>query len=146
MKWVVDLPTQERLQLVGLVCRGRSSVRRVRRARMLLLTDEGKKDAAIAEHLHVTVATVRRVRWKYAREGLASALGEGYRPGAPRKLTSVHEEQLRSILRTPPPAGRKHWSLQSLAERLVESGAVESISSPTVHNTLRRLGLQPHIQ
>ena len=146
MKWVVDLPPTERLDLAGLVRRGRSPVRRVRRARVLLLADEGRKDTAIAEHLHIARSTVRGLRRKYVREGLASALGEGYRPGAPRKVTSAHESQLRSILQTPPPPGRERWSGVSLARRLVEVGAIESISPATVHYTLRRMGLQPHLQ
>ena len=37
-----------------------------------------------------------------------------------------------------PPEGKKRWSMQLLADRLVELGIVEEISDETVRRTLKR--------
>ena len=37
-----------------------------------------------------------------------------------------------------PPEGKKRWSMQLLADRLVELGIVEEISEETIRRTLKR--------
>ena len=37
-----------------------------------------------------------------------------------------------------PPEGKKRWSMQLLADRLVEVGMVEQISDETVRRTLKK--------
>jgi hypothetical protein len=37
-----------------------------------------------------------------------------------------------------PPEGKKRWSMQLLADRLVEVGVVEEISDETVRRTLKK--------
>ena len=42
-----------------------------------------------------------------------------------------------------PPEGREHWTMQLLADKLVELGVVESISDETVRRVLKKTTLNP---
>ncbi|MCB0214735.1 MAG: helix-turn-helix domain-containing protein, partial [Anaerolineae bacterium] len=75
----VKLSSEEREELNGLVNKGQSQARRARRARILLMADEGQenggwKDADIAQALGANVRTVERTRQKCVEEGLEAAL------------------------------------------------------------------------
>lgn len=81
-QYVVCLTPVERAALLELVWQGCHSIQRLRRAQVLLLADEGKTDAAIAQTLHMGIATIQRVRRQYAREGLAHTLGREFQAPA----------------------------------------------------------------
>jgi transposase len=53
---------------------GKAMARRIRRAHVLLLADEGLKDEQIARSLGTAVTTVERVRKRFVEEGLQAAL------------------------------------------------------------------------
>lgn len=84
-RFVVDLTEAERTQLLDLT-KGQVSVRKLNRAHILLLADEGRTDKVIAAALHVSTPTVERVRKRFVMGNLESALNESMRPGARRKL------------------------------------------------------------
>jgi transposase len=86
-KYVVDHTEEERQQLLQLIRKGKPGARKVARANILLLTDEDRTDAQVAEALHVGIATVGPIRKRFVEEGLASALTERPRPGQQPKLT-----------------------------------------------------------
>ena len=85
-KYIVDLVEHERDELEQLTTKGISGARKIRRARILLLADEGRIDKEIASFLGSAVSTVERVRKRFVEEGLEAALSERPRPGAARKL------------------------------------------------------------
>jgi hypothetical protein len=66
-KYPVTLSAQERKELEAFVSRGKRSAREITRARMLLLADEGKKDADIVQLLGVSRGTVHNVRKQYCQ-------------------------------------------------------------------------------
>jgi transposase len=137
-KYIVELTTEERAQLLELTSKGKSSARKVKRAQILLLADEGKTDEAIVEALHVGVATVERVRKRLVLEGLPAALHDRPRPGANCKLDAKAEAVLETLAQSEPPEGRKRWTMQLLADRLVELKVVESISGETVRRMVKK--------
>jgi len=139
--YVVDLTEEERTFLLDFISRGTQSARKLRRARTLLLADEGKTDREIAEALHTSTPTVQRTRRRFVEGGLARALNEDPRPGAGKKLDAKGEAVLETLARSEPPAGRKRWTLQLLADRLVELKVVDSISDETVRRELKKSGL-----
>lgn len=139
--YVVDLTEEERTFLLDFINRGTQSARKLRRARTLLLADEGKTDREIAEALHTSTPTVQRTRRRFVEGGLARALNEDPRPGAGKKLDAKGEAVLETLARSEPPAGRKRWTLQLLADRLVELKVVDSISDETVRRELKKSGL-----
>lgn len=139
--YVVDLTEEERTFLLDFINRGTQSARKLRRARTLLLADEGKTDREIAEALHTSTPTVQRTRRRFVEGGLARALNEDPRPGARKKLDAKGEAVLEALARSEPPEGRKRWTLQLLADRLVELKVVDSISDETVRRELKKSGL-----
>jgi len=137
-KYVVDLSEEEREQLEAIPAKGTSKARRLRRAHILLLADEGLLDREIARAINSAVTTVERTRKRFVEEGLEGALSERSRPGAMRKLDGHQEAYLVALACSDPPEGKKRWSTQLLADRLVEAGMVEQISDETVRRTLKK--------
>ena len=137
-KYVIKLTPEERSALTALTSRGKASVRRVKRALVLLAADDGDKDAEIAGTVRVGVRSVERIRRRFVEEGLDAALSERPRPGKARLLNGRQEVYLIALTGSTPPAGRAQWSMQLLADRLVELKVVESISDETVRRTLKR--------
>jgi hypothetical protein len=48
---------------------------------------------------------------------------------------------LETLARSKPPKGRKQWTMQLLADRLVELKVVDAISDETVRKACRKKGL-----
>ncbi len=140
--YVVDLTEEERTCLLALIKSGEHSARKLNRARILLLADEGKTDQEIAEALHTSTPTVQRTRQRFVEGNLEGALNERPRLGG-RKLKKLDERGeaiLETLARSEPPRGRKSWTLQLLADRLVELKVVDSISYETVRRELKKRG------
>lgn len=138
--YVVDLTEEERGILLELIGQGNPPARKVKRAHILLLADEGKTDDEIAEALHTSVPTVHRTRQRFVEGNLDRALNEDPRPGASKKLDEKGEALLEMLARSQPPTGQKHWTLQLLADRLVELKAVDTVSYETVRQELKKSG------
>ena len=137
-KYIVTLTEDERAQLVALTKRGKVSARRLTRAHLLLQADTGLADEAIAQALHIGTATVERIRKRFVEEGLEAALAERPRPGGQRKLDGKQEAFLMALACSTPPEGRTCWTMQLLAEKLVELRVVAAISDETVRRTLKK--------
>jgi len=136
--YVVDLSEEEKTKLKGLTNKGKTSARKLNRAHVLLLANEGETDKAIAKALGVGTSTVERIRKRFVEGGLEEALNERPRPGGKRKLTGKQEAYLLALASSDPPEGKKHWTMQLLADRLVELEVVDSVSDETVRRTLKR--------
>jgi transposase len=141
-KYVVDLTTEERSTLEQLVQRGKSSARKLTRARILLQAGEGLTDEEIGRALTVSIATVERPRQRFVEENL-EALKERPRPGGQRKLSGKQEAHLIAVACTPAPTGQPHWTLQLLADKVVELGFAKSIARETVRQVLKKTRSSP---
>jgi transposase len=139
--YIVDLSKEERTYLLDFIKSGTKSARKLNRARILLLADDGKTDAEIVEALHTGPATVQRIRKRFVEGNLERALNEDPRPGAQRKLDEKAESVLEMLAHSKPPDGRKRWTLQLLADRLVALRVVDSISQETVRQELKKSGI-----
>jgi len=136
--YVVELTPEERAELLGFVNRGNAPARRLTRARALLLADEGRTDVEIAEALYISRPTVERLRKRFVDEGLEWALKDRPRTGAPRRLSGRDEALLVATACSEAPEGRTRWTMQLLADRLVELEVVKSISDETVRRCLKK--------
>jgi transposase len=89
--------------------------------------------------LEVGRATVERVRKEFVEEGLEAAL-ERRKPRRlyPRKLDGDGEAHLVALMCQKPPEGRSRWTLQLLADRMVQLEYVDAISYQTVRRTLKK--------
>jgi len=137
-RYVVDLTPEERNALLAMVKRGPATARKLTRARVLLLADEGRTDEEITVALHASRPTVERVRKRFVDGGLEHALNDRSRSGAPRKLSGRDEAMLVALACSEPPEGRTSWTMQLLADRLVSIEAVERISDETVRRVLKK--------
>lgn len=88
--------------------------------------------------LKVGESTVHRTRQRCVEEGIELALKERPRQGRARKLEGKAEAFLVATACSDPPAGRESWTMQLLADRLVELNLVESLSDETVRRTLKK--------
>lgn len=131
----VKLNDEERQELERLVKTGHRSARVIRRAQTLLWIDQGKSDKEIAEWLTVTLSTVSNTRKKWVTEGTVE---DKPRPGRPPVLDGKQEALLVALTCSDAPDGVENWTMQLLADRLVELGTVETISDETVRLRLKK--------
>jgi transposase len=88
--------------------------------------------------LHIGTATVERTRKRFVEEGLEATLNERPRAGGRRKLEGKQEAFLIALACSAPPNERQCWTMQLLADKLVELQPVESITNETVRRTLNK--------
>lgn len=140
----VELTEPERAELLLLLRRGTAPARTIRRAHILLRASENAFDAEVAATLHTSVATVARTRQRFAAapaaERLRWALYDRPRPGAAPTLGPKQEAFLIALACSDAPVGRTYWTMQLLADRLVQLGVVRAISDETVRRTLKKTG------
>ena len=72
-RYIVTLTDEERAVLQERIHKGNGGVRKVNRAHMLLLADEGESDEAIAEALQISQSSIQRTRRRFVEEGLEEA-------------------------------------------------------------------------
>jgi len=144
-RYVVELTPEERQQLGQLVSSGKRSARTLTRSRILLKADQAQggpawPDDRIAEALGCGRRTVERVRQRLVEEGLEAALHHKpqARPSVAPKLDGAGEARLIALACSQPPDGRDGWTLQLLADKLVELRVVESVSYETVRRVLKK--------
>lgn len=137
-KYMVKLKEEQRSELLSMVNRGKQNARPIKRAQMLLLSDDGKTAAEIAEFAHTTKETVYNTRRKLILEGLNAALYDKPRPGAKRILNSKQEAHVIATACSQPPGDRARWTVRLLTDRIVELGIVDEISRETVRRTLKK--------
>ena len=144
-KYHVTLTEAERQELERLIRSGESSARTQTLARILLLTDENqkkkKRTEEIASVLMCSLPTITALRKKFMEDGLENALYDRPRPGAVPKITGEVEAQLTLLACSAPPEGRSRWTLQLLADKLVELKLVDSISDVAVMKRLKKMNL-----
>jgi transposase len=144
-KYRVALTVEERLELEQLVSAGKAAARKLTHARILLLADawlgEAYSEAEIVSALGTSPRTIERLRQRFVTEGLEAALE--HRPQPPRpdkvKIKGNVEQQLLELACSDPPRGRCHWTLQLLADELVVLGLVDTISTVTVWQALKKM-------
>jgi transposase len=143
-KYVVRLTIEERAMLGSLVADRRAAADKRLRARMLLKADVGVggpgwADEKIAEAFEVGVSTIHRLRQRLVEDGLEAALVR--KPRSQHrvpKLDGEKEARLVALACSDPPQGRGRWTLQLLADKLVELHVVDSISDETVRLRLKK--------
>lgn len=138
IKYIVDLSADERSELLQLIGRGKPSARKVVRARILLKADEGFSDAQIVAALDTSRPTVERTRKRFVEGNLEFALNERARPKRVGKLDGRAHALLVATACSTPPEGYARWTMQLLADRLVELKVVDSLSDETVRLALKK--------
>ena len=143
----VKLTNEERLELKEIISKGKAAAHKQNHARILLLSDENssdgsKKDKEIVSALDTSIRSVERVRQRFVEEGLESAINPKpqtkYRS---KNLDGSGEAFLVATACSKAPEGQADWTLQLLADRLVECNITDSISVETIRRTLKKTNL-----
>jgi len=146
-KYKITLTPEERKELGIIIRKGRASARKRIHAEILLRADEaegqnGWKDADVAEAYGVSLRTVERIRERFVTEGFAAALQpKAEQKNRAHKFDGEKEAKLIMLACGKPPKGRTRWTLQLLADSMVELKYMESISHQGVKNVLKKTNL-----
>jgi transposase len=143
VRYRVELSETEQEELKEMSGGGKQSVRRLKRAQILLASDAGESEEAIARTLRVGISTVYRTRRRFVEGNLQGALSEEPRAGAARKLSGKEEALLIATACSKAPAGCARWTLQLLAGRMVELTDHTGLSRETIRRRLHENELKP---
>lgn len=147
--YLVELTEEERQHLENLTSSGMLPARTMKRAQILLKSDNGPQGShwtyeQVRQAFDVTQVTIAHVRKSYAEEGLQAAL---YRKPPKREykrsLDGEGEAHLVALACSEPPAGYQRWSLRLLRDRFVRLGHVEAISHETIRAVLKKTSSNP---
>ncbi len=141
-KLIVCLSESQRSELEALCRRQSVGASKLRRARILLLSDTGhadgrRRDWEIAEAVDISERQVVRIRQQFVREG-ESVLDRQPRPSVPGKLDGKGEATLVRLCCSKAPEGRDHWTLQLLCDELSRLKVVDSVCPETVRKVLKK--------
>ena len=138
-KYPVVLSEQESEQLSEILKRGDHTRRERQRAQMLLWSAAGKQDIEIAALAGVNVLTVAHTRERWSQE---KRIADAPKAGRHKKLDGKQEAFVVALACSAAPEGRESWTLQLLADKLVELRVVdEPVSYETVRTTLKKTNL-----
>ena len=146
-KYIVELSSEERLQLEELVSKGKSLARRIEHARILLKADQGEHgpgwtDERIAQAYDVSPLTVVRIRQRLVEHGLEDALARRqHEQPLRRKLDGAAEAKVIALACSPPPQGRRRWTVRLLADKIVELEIADAVGRETLRKTLKKMSL-----
>jgi transposase len=130
--------TDEQRMMLQRWARGRSTpARLVRRAKIVLLAAEGKRNIEIAAELELDRTIVNRWRRRFAQEGLAGIEKDAPRGGRPASQRARVAERIVRTTTQERPANATHWSTNSLARHL-------GVSPTMVWRVWQANGLKPH--
>src|SRR3954468_14472513 len=130
------LSEEERERLESLSHRARSQPALARRARVVLACAEGLDNKTVAQKLRCSLGMVGKWRSRFLKTRLEGLYDEP-RPGAPRKVTDDHVEQIIIQTLETTPRGQTHWSTRELAK-------ATGFSRMTISRVWRAFGMQPH--
>lgn len=140
-KYIVKLSEAERAELHTIIRTRSAKSQRVKRAYVLLAADENgakKTDEQINSDYQLSLRSIERLRQRYVLDGLQMALNGKKREVFSRTFDGRTEAHLVALRCSKPPQGRKHWTLQLLADRMVELRYVEHISYESVRQMLKK--------
>lgn len=136
----VALSSQETAELESLLSKGRHSVRKVKRAQVLLHLHRGQQHAAVAQVVGVSLATVYNVHGRFLTERLG-ALEEKPRTGQPRKVTPEVEAAVTRIACSQAPEGHARWTVSLINERIVQLG--HEVHDESIRQVLKKASSSP---
>ncbi len=132
----LNITSEEREQLDAIASSRSLPAALVRRAKIILLTDDGLSDREAARHLDVSQPTVSLWRRRF-RAGRISGLHDEIKPGRPRSQGDEQIAQLLNTVLSTQPEAETHWSVRTLAD-------ATGMSKSTVQRYLALFGIKPH--
>ena len=148
-RYPVHLSPEQLQELQHMIHTGRATAHQQMAARVLLKADESNEhpstSSQIAEALEISSRTVIRIKARFVQQGLARALSGTYPKERPlrRKVDGRVEAHLIALACGPAPQGHRRWTMQLLADRVVDLGFVDHISDETIRLALKKTNCVP---
>ncbi len=136
MNPALSLTTEERRVLSSLTRSRRAAASEVKRARLIIMLEEGLSWTAISERLPCTPDYISRWKTRFEKERLAGLYAR-HRGRAPAEDAAKLEARVLAWTQKAPSDGSTHWSTRKLAELL-------GISHMMVARIWAKHGLKPH--
>ena len=142
-KYIITLTEEESSILEVLLNTKKSTAPEVKRAYILLSADENGdkkwKDSRISETYLSSISTIERLRKTFIEEGFQIAIKGKKREVFKEKILDGEVEAHLIALRcSNPPTGYNKWTLQLLADKMIELNYVEQISHESVRQLLKK--------
>lgn len=141
----IILTDEERKELLTIARKQGAAAVKVQRAKALLAVDSAGEGPALtdleaAAGCGLSTRSIERLRARVCEVGPMGALERKPRdtPPVPAKVTGELEARMIQIACSDPPEGCVRWSMNMIAERLVELEVVQSLSGETVRTTLKK--------
>lgn len=141
-EYKIVLPLAEQAQIKEIINKGVSRTRTITRARILLLSHQGKTNKQICESLGIERSMSYDIRRKYVDGDLLNALNDKLRPGKARILTSTDEAMITAIACTKPRKGYVSWTIDLLTEEFNKKAKMH-VSRNTIWRVILRNHLKP---
>ena len=143
----VQLSEVEKDDLRSYVSKGTHSARAIRRARMLLMLNEGgKNQKQIAQDCSCSEGSVTNLLKRYTQcEGaVKDVLEEKPRSGQPTIINPELEAHITALACCGEgPHGRSSWTLELMADKMVNDGLAVHLSYETVRKVLKKASSSP---
>lgn len=131
-----EITAEQREELQRWLRRPKTSQALAFRARIVLASEGGANDMAVAAQLGTTRETVGKWRRRFLRRGCDGLLDEP-RPGAPRQIRDEDVERVLTMTLESIPEDATHWSSRSMARAC-------GLNQSAVSRIWRAFALQPH--
>jgi len=138
----IRLSRHRRRKLAALTRRATAPIREVRRARILLLAEQGHSNQGIAAQTGCDVATVRRTRRAWRARGMR-ALRDRPRSGRPLAYDLDVRLLIVATATSEPGDTASQWTHRAIAQHLHDTHGI-AISSSQVGRILAEADIKPH--
>ncbi len=128
---------KDRRRLEAIVRDPKSAQKHVWRARIILLSADGKGTHAIMSASGKSKVCVWRWQERFMEEGVDGLLRDKTRPPGKPPLSPERIAEIVRLTQTPPPHEATHWTLRAMAQRV-------GVAASTVHAIWQAHGLTPH--
>ncbi len=134
----MKVTVKQRKELESLVGRPSEAAGLVRRARVILLSDDGVPSKEIALRLSLSAEQVSRIRSRFRSEGIAGLMERKKAGRKDHAVPAATVEHIVQLAMSPPPPGRSRWTARLLAKEV-------GFTYGCVADVLRANGLKPHM-
>jgi hypothetical protein len=146
-KYIVKLDNEQRKELEKIIRKKSAKELTKQHAKVLLCLDENGENplsvAQTAKKCKLHSENVYKIRKQYVIEGIDRVLYRKKRdtPPVEAKITGEIEAHIIATACSVAPEGKKAWTLQMIADKIVLEGLLESISDVSIMRTLKKRNL-----
>jgi hypothetical protein len=143
----LNLTSQEKASLQSTIYKRKANAPAVVRSQVLLAIAENganKTDREASALFALSTRSIERLRKCCCEEGVERAVeGKKREVFREKKMTGEVEAKLTMLACSSVPEGYSKWTLQLLADKMVELNYIDSISHTLVGTTLKKMRLNP---